>query len=164
MFFQKKETQKNENSLIAVSNGHAIALSDVPDEVFASGMLGQGFAIEPSDGTVYAPASGRVESIAETKHAYTILSDDGLDLLIHIGIDSVTLGGDGFLSMVSVGNRVKAGEVIARVDLNILHDRNIPSVTVVVIGNSEIMQIKKIRTGRAIGGEDAVLDYRLQKS
>lgn len=159
MLFQKKD-----QSLLAVSNGRAIALSDVPDEVFASGMLGQGFAIEPLDGTVYSPASGRIESIAEAKHAYTVVSDDGLDLLIHVGIDSVTLGGDGFLPMVAVGDRVRAGEVIARVDLNVLHGRNIPSVTVVLVGNCERIDIKKIRTGKVIGGEDAVLDYRLKKS
>ena len=159
MLFQKKV-----QSLFAVSNGRASALSDVPDEVFASGMLGQGFAVEPLDGTVYAPASGRVESVAEAKHAYTILTDDGLDLLVHIGIDSVTLGGEGFLPMVAVGDRVNAGDVIARVDLDILRGRNIPSVTVVVVGNSDAIEIKKTRTGKVIGGEDAVLDYRLIKS
>ena len=147
-----------------MANGRAIELSSVPDEVFSSGMLGNGFAVEPFDGTIYSPASGRIESVAETRHAYTILTDDGLDLLVHIGIDSVTLGGEGFLSMVATGDRVRAGDVIARADLNVLHGRNIPSVTVVIVGNPELIQIKKIRTGKVIGGEDAVMDYRLTKS
>lgn len=159
MIFQKKE-----KTLLAVANGRALPLSSVPDEVFASGMLGVGFAIEPLDGTVYAPASGRVESIAEAKHAYTILTDDGLDLLVHIGIDSVTLAGDGFLPMVAVGDQIRAGDVIARVDLNVLRGRNIPSVIPVIVGNPEAIRVKKIREGQVIGGEDAVLDYRLLKS
>ena len=68
------------------------------------------------------------------------------------------------VTSVAVGDRVRAGEVIARVDLNVLHGRNIPSVTVVLVGNCERIDIKKIRTGKVIGGEDAVLDYRLKKS
>ncbi len=158
MLFQKKESV-----LLAVANGKAIELAEVPDDAFASGMLGVGFAIVPSDGTIYAPASGVVESIADSKHAYTIQSDDGLDLLVHIGIDTVELKGEGFLPMVTAGDRVKAGDVLARVDLNLLRGRNFPTAIPVLISNSDAVFIKKTRTGNVIGGEDAVLDYRLLK-
>ena len=158
MGFQKKEC-----ALLAVANGRAIELAEVPDDAFASGMLGVGFAIVPTDGTIYAPASGVLESISETRHAYTIQTDDGLDLLVHIGIDTVELKGEGFLAMVAQGERVRAGDVIARVDLNLLRGRNFSTEIPVLISNSDAVFVKKTRTGHVIGGEDAVLHYRLLK-
>ena len=155
MIFQKKE-----KVLLAVANGKAIPLSEVPDEAFASGILGIGFAIDPADGTVYSPVNGRVESITESHHAYTLISEDGLDILVHIGIDTVELKGEGFLPMVSVGDQVKAGDVLARVDLNILRGRNFPSVIPVLVTNPHQITVVKIRTGSVNGGETAVMQYK----
>ena len=155
MLFQKKE-----KVLLAVANGKAIPLSEVPDEAFASGLLGGGFAIDPADGTVYSPVNGRVESITESHHAYTLISEDGLDILVHIGIDTVELKGEGFLPMVSVGDQVKAGDVLARVDLNILRGRNFPSVIPVLVTNPDQITVVKIRTGSVNGGETAVMQYK----
>lgn len=155
MLFQKKD-----KCLLSVANGRAIPLSDVPDEAFAAGMLGTGFAIEPADGTVYSPVNGKIESITDSLHAYTVVSDDGLDVLIHIGIDTVKLKGEGFLSMVSVGDTVKAGDVIARVDLNILRGGNYPTVIPVLVTEPEKLEKTKLRTGNVIGGETPVLQYR----
>ena len=155
MIFQKKE-----NVLLAVANGKAIPLSEVPDEAFSSGILGIGFAIDPSDGTVYSPVAGTVESVTESLHAYTVSSENGLDVLIHIGIDTVELKGEGFLAMVHEGDRVKAGDVLARVDLNLLHGRNFPALIPVVVTNPEQIENVKIRTGRVIGGETAVMQYK----
>ena len=84
MLFQKKE-----KLILAVADGEAVPLNEVPDEAFSSGILGVGFAIAPTSGTVYSPVSGKIESITETRHAYTILTDDGLDVLVHVGIDTV---------------------------------------------------------------------------
>ena len=100
MIFKKKQV------LLAVTDGEAIPLSSVRDEAFASGMLGVGFAIEPSMGTVSSPVGGTVESVAETGHAYTIHTKDGLDILVHIGIDTVSLKGDGFLPMAKMMGRL----------------------------------------------------------
>ena len=155
MIFQKKE-----KVLLAVANGKAIPLSEVPDEAFSSGILGVGFAIDPSDGTVYSPVAGKVESITESLHAYTISTQNGLDILIHIGIDTVELKGEGFLAMVSEGDTVKAGDVLARVDLNLLHGRNFPKMIPVVVTNPEQIEVVKIRTGAVIGGETAVMQYK----
>ena len=159
MFFSKKET-----ALVAVANGRSLPLSEVPDEAFASGILGVGFAVSPTDGTIHSPVCGRIENVADSLHAYTILSDDGLDVLIHIGIDTVELKGQGFLSMVSVGDRVKAGDVIARVDLNILQGGNYPSVIPVLITNPESVSLEKLRTGATVGGETPVLYYQIKRS
>ncbi|MBR2019723.1 MAG: PTS glucose transporter subunit IIA [Clostridia bacterium] len=159
MLFSKKE-----NTLVAVANGRSLPLSEVPDEAFATGLLGIGFAVEPADGTVYSPVTGRIESIADSLHAYTLLSDDGLDVLVHIGIDTVELKGEGFLSMVAVGDRVKVGDVIARVDLNRLRGGNYPSFIPVLITNPEGVSMEKLRTGSTVGGETPVFQYRIKRS
>ena len=158
MLFSKKET-----ALLAVATGRSIPLSEVPDEAFASGILGEGFAIDPIDGTVYSPVSGAVESIAESLHAYTLHSDDGLDVLVHVGIDTVELGGEGSLPAVSEGARVKAGEVLCRVDLNLLHGKNFPCVIPVVITNPEAAELRTVRACKTVGGQTAVLSYRLNE-
>ena len=156
MFFSKSK----ERSLLAPTSGEVLPLSRVPDEVFSSGMLGEGVAIDPTDGVILSPVRGRVLSVTETGHAYTILSEDGLDVLIHIGIDTVSLKGEGFLSMVSVGDSVKAGDVLARVDLNLLRGKNYPTVIPVLITNPEKLQSKKINLGDVRGGIDPILRYK----
>lgn len=155
--------KKNEKGLLAVANGKAIPLSEVPDEAFASGMLGDGFAILPSDGTIYCPIDGTIESITDSKHAYTISTADGLDVLVHIGIDTVSLKGEGFLPMVQIGQAVKEGEVLARVDLNLLRGRNYPTEIPVLVTNPENITNKKFRLGNVIGGKDRVFLYRIAK-
>ncbi len=158
MLFQKKN-----RALLAIANGNAIALDQVEDEAFASGMLGVGVAVEPRDGTIYSPVSGRIADVAKTSHAYSIVTEDGADLLVHIGIDTVSLGGKGFLPMVSVGDEVKAGEVLARVDLNILRGGNFPCTVVVLFTDPEQLADWKISTGRVNGGQSKIFEYRLKE-
>lgn len=157
MLFSKKEKQ-----LLAVMDGRAVALDKVPDEAFASGILGVGLAIEPTAGTVYAPISGKIESITDSKHAYSILSDDGLDLLVHIGIDTVTLGGEGFLPMVQKGDHVNAGDVLARVDLDLLRARGLATVTPVIITSPDLLSKKEIFLGDTVGGKTVIMRYRIE--
>lgn len=158
MFFNKKE-----KSLWAVADGRAIPLSEVPDEAFSSGILGTGVAIEPSGGTVCSPTDGVIESIAEAAHAYTIHSSDGLDILVHIGIDTVTLGGKGFLPMVKAGYAVKAGDVIARADLEAIRAAGLSTVVVVLITNPERLEQSEPQLGEVQGGKSEILHYRLSK-
>lgn len=131
LFFKKKR------SLCAVCNGRAMPLSEMPDEAFASGMLGVGYAIEPRDGQICSPVDGVVESVAEAKHAYTLQSEDGLDVLVHIGVDTVSLGGKGFLPLVQAGDRVVTGEPVARVDMDVLSAHHLCTYTAVLISNPE---------------------------
>lgn len=158
MFFGKKE-----KSLLAVADGRAIPLSDVPDEAFASGILGVGVAIEPSGGTVCSPTDGVIEGITETGHAYTIHSSDGLDILVHVGIDTVTLGGKGFLPMVKAGYKVKAGDVIARADLDAIHAAGLSTVIPVIITNPEMLEQTDLQFGEVQCGKSEILRYRLLK-
>lgn len=153
---------KKKQSMLAVADGVAIPLSQVKDEAFASGMLGIGFAIEPEAGTVYSPIGGIVESVAQTGHAYTVHTGDGLDILVHIGIDTVSLGGDGFLPMVKEGELVKAGDVLARVDLERLRQSGCPTTIPVLITNPEAVKDYSCKSEKHVcGGKDAVMEYRV---
>ena len=155
--------KKKEKSLLAVTDGQAIALSEVPDEAFSSGILGIGVAIEPTSGTVCSPLDGVLEAISETAHAYTIHTHDGLDVLVHIGIDTVTLGGKGFLPMVKAGYRVKAGDVIARVDLEAVRASGCSTLIPVLITNPEALAESRISLGTVQSGKSVILSYRLSK-
>ncbi len=150
--------------LLAVADGNAIPLEAVPDEVFASGMLGRGYALEPVSGVIYSPVSGRIDSIAQTRHAYGIRSDDGLDVLVHIGIDTVSLDGEGFISLVEVGDDVRAGDVIAKVDLALLRARGLSAVTPVVVSGADGLRGFETHLGSVRGGHSAVVTYKKQRS
>ncbi len=149
-------------TLLAVADGTVLSLKQVADEAFSSGMLGVGFAIEPVNGTIYSPCGGTVESIAETGHAYTIHTVDGLDILIHIGIDTVTLKGKGFSSFVTEGQAVRAGDRLAQADLQILRNRNCPCTIPVLITNPERLKSGSFlpASGMLHGGRDAAFEYR----
>ena len=156
MLFQKKEKK-----LLAVADGNAIPLTEVPDEAFASGLLGVGFAIDPTGGHICSPVSGRLQSISQTRHAYTILSDDDLDVLVHIGIDTVELNGEGFVSHVREGDAIKAGDLLATVDLELLKSKNYSCVIPVLISNPERLSGIDFTYGRVLGGKSEAARYRL---
>ena len=153
---------KKESVLVSAADGRALPLSAVPDEAFASGLLGVGLAIEPASDRILSPAAGRIESVSETAHAYSILTDDGLDLLVHVGIDTVRLGGEGFSPAVKAGDRVKAGDLLVRVDLALLSDRGLPTVIPVLVTNPERLSSHALVTGDVKGGESAVMRYQIR--
>ena len=114
-------------------SGNVIPLEEVPDKVFSEKVLGDGCAIIPEEGKIYSPVSGKVLSVAETKHAYGFLSDDGVEVLVHFGLETVSLKGEGFISHVNVGDRVKAGDLIAEADIEFMKNHNINLTTPVLI-------------------------------
>lgn len=146
--------------LLAAADGEAVELSRVPDEVFSSGMLGEGFAVEPTAGTIYSPVTGVIASVTETRHAYTIRSSDGLDILVHIGIDTVKLGGEGFLTLVDEGDEVKAGDIIARVDLELIRKKDCSTVIPVIITNFEDIKSFEVKNGAVRGGKSIAMTYK----
>ncbi len=123
----------NKFKITAPATGKVVPLDKVPDEVFSQKILGDGMAVIPNDGNVVSPVDGEVVNVSESLHAYTIHSDDGLDILVHIGLDTVSLRGKGFVSYVKPGDKVKAGDKIAQVDLNILKENNLNSIIPVVL-------------------------------
>lgn len=122
-----------ELNICAPVSGRVIPLSEVPDSVFAEKVLGDGCAIIPSDGMIVSPVDGRVTSIAETKHAYGFESVDGLDVLVHFGLETTLLKGQGFTPLVKVGDVVKIGEPVARVDTEYLTSMGMNLITPVVV-------------------------------
>ncbi len=125
--------ENNKFSIFSPLNGTVIPLEKVPDPVFSDKVLGDGCAVIPADGKIYSPADGEISSVAETKHAYGISSDNGLEILIHFGLDTVSMKGSGFISHVSVGDKVKKGQLIAEADIDLLKKNNISLVTPVLV-------------------------------
>ena len=119
--------------VFAPLSGTVLPLEEVPDEVFSQKVLGDGLAIIPEDGKIYSPVNGEIASVAETKHAYGFTSEDGLEVLVHFGLDTVALKGEGFTSHVSEGDSVKVGDLIAEVDLSLLEKNGIRTITPVLV-------------------------------
>ena len=123
-------------TLVAPMSGQAIAMSEVSDPVFASEAMGGGIAIVPSEGKLYAPASGTIIVLAETGHAVGMNTDAGTEVLMHIGIDTVTLEGKPFTAHVKVGDHVEAGQLLMDVDLDYIKAQGLDTVTPVIITNT----------------------------
>ena len=131
-------------------NGTVIPLSEVPDAVFSSEMLGKGFGVEPSEGKAYAPVDGEVTTVFDTKHAIGLMSKHGVELLIHIGMDTVKLNGKGFDVKVKTGDQVKAGDLLAEFDMDLIKGEGYLVTTAVVVTNTDdCEEIGEVRTGAA---------------
>lgn len=116
--------------------GEVVKLENVPDEVFASGAMGKGIAIKPADGTVVAPVNGEITLVFPTGHAVGIRTENGAEILIHIGMDTVSLAGKGFKKFVEVGDKVEAGQKMIEFDLATIRDANLPIISPVIVTNS----------------------------
>ena len=156
--FKEKETVNVTNDLAAPVSGKVIPLEQVKDETFASGMLGQGVAIEPTDNIIYSPIEGTVETIFETKHAIGLKSADGLELLIHIGMDTVNLKGDGFKQLIEVGQKVQIGTPLMEVDFAKIKAAGYEIVTPMVITNApENLSLNVVSNEEAHHGDILVI-------
>lgn len=123
--------------LLAPITGTAIKMTEVPDPVFASGAMGTGAAVRPTEGKLYAPASGTISVLAETGHALAMTTDAGAEVLMHIGIDTVTLKGAPFTAHVRLGDHVEAGQLLMDVDLDAIRAAGLDPVTPVIVTNSD---------------------------
>ncbi len=140
-FFNKgKKTQKFE--MVAPISGECIPIDKVPDEAFSSKMLGDGVAIIPSNGVLVSPFDCTVSQIFDTKHAYVLKSEFDLDVLIHIGIDTVKLNGEGFENKVSASQKLSKGDVISNFDLDFLSKNGCPLHTPIIFTNMEKFKIE----------------------
>ena len=148
--FRKKEEskeeriiniQEEEGAVYSPVNGQAAVLESLNDGMFSEKILGDGMVVTPSDGEFISPVTGTVETAFPTGHAYGIKTESGLEILIHIGIDTVTLNGKGFRSHVRQGQKVKAGELIASVDLDVIKNAGCPVETMVIVtSGNEILE------------------------
>ncbi len=151
-FFKKK------NSLSAICDGSIIDITLVPDRVFSQKILGEGFAVIPISNNFVSPVSGIVSDVAATRHAYCITSDDGLEILVHIGIDTVELKGKGFSPLVKSGDSIKQGEPLATVDIDYITKSGYNTTSMIVVTNSDrISNFSTIETPSAKAGDRAFL-------
>ena len=150
-------TTRSSIVVTAPFSGKLVPLSEVPDETFASGVLGEGIAIEPSDGLFCSPVDGTVETIAETKHAIGFAADNGLEILVHVGLETVSLNGEGFEILVKEGDKVKAGQPVAKADLALIRERGLKTITSLVLtGGADDMELH-CAEGLATAGKTPVL-------
>jgi len=129
--FLKKKTD-NDPSIHIPLEGEIISIEDVPDPVFSQKMMGDGFAIHPVNGTVVSPVEGEVISVFPTKHAVTLKSVFGIEILIHVGMETVNLKGEGFTSFVKDGQKVKKGQKLLEVDFDFIKGK-VPSIVTPVV-------------------------------
>lgn len=135
-FFQKNVTHYEPGVLYAPVAGTYIPLAEIPDPTFAEGLLGQGIGIEPEKGVIFSPADGVVTVIANTKHAIGITCNDGIELLIHIGLDTVEMNGEGFLCQVKKGQNIKFGQKLFDFDIEKIHQAGYPATVLFTVTNS----------------------------
>ena len=147
-------SKKASQNVLNPINGTILPLTQVDDAVFSSEMLGKGFAVEPSEGKTYAPISGKVSAVFDTKHAIGIAGDDGIEILVHMGLDTVKLEGKGFDVKVKVGDTVKAGDLIATFDIDFIKKEGYKVTTPVVISNTDFFEeVSAPATGEAKVGD-----------
>ena len=140
--------------VLAPISGRAVPLADVPDEVFAEGMAGQGCAIVPeASGEAVAPVSGILVKLFEGGHAFGIAADGGIEMIVHLGLDTIELRGRGFERIATEGDRVEAGQPIVRFDLDEIRAGNYDPVTPVLVTNDEDHPVTGVRTGEVQAGE-----------
>ena len=132
-----KKVETQENTIYSPIHGNVIPREDIPDPTFAGGVLGEGVGIEPSEPKVYAPFDGTVVMTADTKHALGLRSDDGIELLIHVGIDTVDMNGEGFEMKCKTGDTIQCGQILLEFDPKKIKQAGHPSVTAVLVGNSQ---------------------------
>ena len=156
---EEKATLQDE-TIISPIVGQAVALSDVNDPVFSSGAMGQGIAIKPSEGVVYAPADAEVTIAFATGHAYGLKTSNGAEILIHVGIDTVSMGGEGFDQKVVQGDKVKAGDVLGTFEAEKIAAAGLDDTTMVIVTNTaDYTSVTPVAEG-ALAKGDAVIEVK----
>lgn len=146
--------------IIAPISGEIVNIEDVPDVVFAEKIVGDGIAIKPTGNKIVAPVDGTIGKIFETNHAFSIESDNGIELFVHFGIDTVELKGEGFTRLAEEGQKVKKGDLVLELDLPLLEEKAKSTLTPVVISNmDEIKELTKL-TGSVVVGETVIMQIK----
>ena len=165
---QMTETQQNTvhykgvtEEIYSVADGQVVALEQVEDPVFAQKMMGDGFAVEPANGNIVSPVTGTVSSIFPTKHALGLVTDSGLEVLVHIGLDTVSLEGKPFTVHVSEGQKVAAGDLLVTADLDAIREAGRKTSTVVVFTNGDVLKSVKLEQTGSLAAKTAVAKVEL---
>lgn len=155
--FGKKDSVSKEVKIYAPLSGEIVNIEDVPDVVFSEKIVGDGIAIRPNGDVMVAPVNGTIGKIFETNHAFSIESDEGIELFVHFGIDTVELKGEGFTRLATEGQKVKVGDPVIQFDLALLEAKAKSVLTPVVISNMDEINNLEKHSGEVIKGESVVL-------
>lgn len=150
--FNKRKLQ-----ILAPVKGDMLSLDQVPDPVFSEKMMGDGVAIMPEDGGIHSPIEGTVILVADTKHAIGIRANDGTELLIHIGLETVSLQGKGFETLVKIGDSVSIGQPLIEVDWSFVKENATSIITPIIITNSTEKQVQLEPIQSCIPGETVLM-------
>ena len=156
-FFDKLFGKKLEGIYAPIA-GKAVAISEVPDPTFAEGMLGNGIAIEPTEGKVYAPCDATVDMMFDTGHAVSLVTASGAEILIHVGLETVGLEGKPFTVHVANGDMVKKGQLMIEVDLDAVKEAGLPTITPVLICNTDDYPTFNTTIGKEVTNADVVIE------
>ncbi|NWN95118.1 MAG: PTS glucose transporter subunit IIA [Bacillus sp. (in: Bacteria)] len=156
--FQKKP---KEERIFAPVRGQVVAIEEVPEPTFSEKMMGDGIAIKPTEGLLVAPFDGEVVQVFPTKHAIGLRGASGLELLIHIGLETVTLNGEGFETAVKAGDKVKKGDTLITFDLALIQEKAADTITSIVVTNGEAVHLDKRINLDAVPKETVVMTAQL---
>ena len=157
MGFLKKLFGKKTDDFYAPMAGKAMPITVVPDPTFAEGMLGNGIAIEPVEGNVYAPCDATVDMMFTTGHAVSLVADNGAEILIHVGLETVSLEGKPFTVHAANGDKVKKGQLLIEVDLDAVKAAGLPTITPMVVCNTDEYPTFDTFVGKDVTNEDVVI-------
>lgn len=156
-FLKKDKKAENKDILGAPLKGTAIPSSEVNDPTFGQEMLGKGMAIKPVEGKVYSPVDGSIAVVIDTKHAVSVLSDKGAEILIHVGLDTVTLKGKHFTTHVNTGDKVSKGDLLIEFDIDALKAEGFDVVTPVIVCNADgYAGMNRVTSGQVEVGDTVI--------
>ena len=147
-------------TILAPMTGTAVAITEVPDPIFIEKILGDGVAIVPTEGKVVSPVDGTVSKVAETGHIYAVTSDNGVEVVIHVGLETVALNGKCFQIHVKEGDKVKAGDLLADADLEFIKETGRNSITPIVIGSSLEGKDLVCEEGEVQAGKTVIMEIK----
>lgn len=153
--------KKNNFKILAIGDGKTIDITTVNDPTFAQKLMGDGIAMELDNGTIVAPCDGTLSVLPQSKHAFGLKCDNGLEILVHIGIDTVTLNGECFTTHKNQGDSVKAGEPVITVDIDGVKAKGIDTTTMVILLNGSEFEIANKNIGQAVkAGTDSIIEIK----
>ncbi|WP_062046474.1 PTS glucose transporter subunit IIA [Bacillus sp. JCM 19034] len=163
LFKKNNPTKPVEEKVYSPLTGTLVPIEDIPDPTFSEKMIGDGFAVSPMEGKVVAPIDGEVVQVFPTKHAIGIQTAGGLEILIHIGLDTVNLGGEGFTTFIEEGDKVQKGDLLVEFDVDTIKNKATSAISPVIITNVEkIIKLEKSSAQDVIGGESIILSVSTQ--
>ncbi|MDO4778365.1 MAG: PTS glucose transporter subunit IIA [Tissierellia bacterium] len=146
--------------LLAPFTGKSLDITEVKDETFSQKFLGDGIAVDPKEEIVVAPASGKIIQVFKTKHAF-LMTSQGLELLVHIGMNTVEMKGEGFEYFVNDGDMVEAGQKVAKINLDLIHKKGYNLETPIVITNMDVVKKMDKNFGDVVAGKDVVMTIKI---